>query len=184
MDLLTAAPSWADVVQDETAWEALCDAGRQAAARLDEGRWLLGDLALRVRTRYGEDAVGKFATESGVEAKRVYEYRQVSAFYEPDARDFPNLAWTHFRDAMRLGEGALHFLERASAEGWTVEGARIEAARILGKPVQGKFAFRARIEGLDSGVLALAVEDADADKLAAWLKGKGELRVNLSGSGA
>jgi hypothetical protein len=122
-------------------WEELCDAGRMIVDDLDAGKWELGDLALSLEKRYGHDQIGLFAIQIGKEKKSVQAYRQVAGFYKKSIRiDFleplANLRWSHCRLALRLKdiEEALVFLGTASDEGWTVEQARIELNRQLGKP--------------------------------------------------
>ncbi len=127
---------------DASSWDILCEAGRAAQQNMDEARWIIGDLALLVKKQYREDRLRDFANEINVEKSRVKEYRTVCRFYEKAARasflaDRPNLTYSHLRDAMRFGSAdrAYAFLEEVTTHTWTVDNARIELAKRLGKPV-------------------------------------------------
>jgi hypothetical protein len=117
-------------------WEALADAGREVMRNMDTGRWLAGDLALRVEKRYGTDALGQYATDIGIASKSTLkDYRSVAARYESDARAaFPALSWSHYRAALRAKDDAELFLVQAQDNGWPVAelDRRIKAA--LGQP--------------------------------------------------
>lgn len=133
-----------DQVPDD--WEALADAGREVMRNMDTGRWLAGDLALRVEKKYGTDALGKYATDIGIASRDTLKrYRQVSARYEKGTRGtFPALSWTHFRDAMRAGDDAELWLVQAQDNGWpSVEMAR-QIAAAIGKPVPPKLLYSGR----------------------------------------
>lgn len=143
-------------------WEALADAGREALANMDTGRWTLGDLAVQVECVYKQGSIEQWSADIGAEVSRIRAYRTVAAFWDRKATrrdsllDCPLLTWTHFRDAMRMKElarkeaealglseadtrtlmleKATEFLETCAREGWTITRARIELAALLGKP--------------------------------------------------
>jgi hypothetical protein len=130
----------ADQPHQDNDWETICEQGRRCAESLDAGRWSLGDIALAVEKRYGQDSIGKFATEINVKASRVREYRTVCAFYPSSARaeflsTHPTLTYSHLRAAMRFEdmEEAFDFLEKAASEAWTVAQVEREIAVIFGK---------------------------------------------------
>jgi hypothetical protein len=127
-------------------WEALADAGREVMQHMDTGRWLAGDLALRVEKKYGTDALGKYAADIGIASKNTLKkYRQVSARYEKGTRGaFPALSWTHFRDAMRAGDDAEVFLVQAQDNGWPVAELTRQIAAAIGKPVAPKLLYSGR----------------------------------------
>lgn len=126
-------------------WEAVCDKGREAADGMDAGRWILGELASSVQTHWGDTRLDDFAIAVAVEKKRIYEYRGVYRFYEFSATaefraDNPMLRYSHYRDAMRLGDEhkAMAFLNMCSLAGLTVEQARLKLVELLGKPTPPK----------------------------------------------
>jgi len=123
-------------------YEELCDEGREAASQGDRNRFKIGDLACEVETRYGEHTIIDFAKAIGTAVKSVTTYRTVCRLYIFSRReifltDNPMLTYTHLRDAMVLGdvEEAYKFLETASADGLSVEAARIALTILRGKPV-------------------------------------------------
>lgn len=115
-------------------WEALCSYGLQISSSLDKNRWILGDLACIVGTKYGEDFIGHYAKEIGQHKKTLEGYRRVARFYPDRLRvelfeDCPNLFYSHYKNAMRAGntDDARRYLVECSANNWTVD----EASRYL-----------------------------------------------------
>lgn len=126
-----------------TEWESIVSAGIEAQNRMDGGRWVIGDLALLVKSEYGQGSIEQFARDIKVELNRVREYRTVSEFWarENSARaeilaTLPNLSWSHFRVAMQTKDvqAAADMLHTAAAHDWTVEAFRLELKRRMGKP--------------------------------------------------
>jgi hypothetical protein len=126
-------------------WEALCDAARQAAEHMDEGRWVIGEYSHRVEKRYGTDAIGEFAKQVGISKGRVKQYRTVFRFWSPvweekDGRlaflaERPNVTYTHYLDAMRLKDvdKALEWVDKVAENGWTTDEAAYYLSKRLGK---------------------------------------------------
>jgi hypothetical protein len=114
------APLDFSIEQVSDDWEELASAGREVMQHMDTGRWLAGDLALRVEKKYGTDALGKYASDIGITSRETLKkYRQVSERYEKGTRGaFPALSWTHFRDAMRAKDDAELWLVQAQDNGW------------------------------------------------------------------
>lgn len=120
--------------------EQIYELGRQAAQHMDTGRWTIGDLAVLIKTHYGDEDIDTFSRQINVPTKRVYEYRKVASFYEIQRRaEFleanPLITYTHFRTAMRRGEieKAYQFLERASQRAWTSDRADYVMMRLTGR---------------------------------------------------
>lgn len=118
-----------------TDWDVLCEAGRIAAEDIDNGRWVLGDLALQTGK-----LVDDFAREINVPKRRVYEYKQVCSFYDQCVRaqylrDNPAITYTHFRTAMKRGDVALayRFLDHCQERLRTTDQAMRLMARIQGR---------------------------------------------------
>lgn len=132
-------------MSDDGRYEALISAGIAAYDAKDRAHFTLGQLAAAVEKDYGNDALGAYAADINAERARLAEYRTVWNFYEMSAvadyyDTFANLRYSHWRDAMRLGDkaAALSFLAEASDGGLKVEAARVELAKRLGKPVPGR----------------------------------------------
>lgn len=133
---------------EKTDWQVVCEAGRLAAQQLDDGRWILGDLALLVDKEYGEDKMGDFARECNVPKKRIYEYRQVCGFWEKSVRadiwEIPTVSYSLMRLAMRLEniDAARAFVERCASRFPTIDKAYVVMGRLLG--LTGKTKRRAK----------------------------------------
>lgn len=132
-------------MSDDGRYEALISAGIAAYDAKDRAHFTLGQLAAAVEKDYGNDALGAYAADINAERARLAEYRTVWNFYEMSAvadyyDAFANLRYSHWRDAMRLGDktAALLFLAEASDGGLKVEAARVELAKLAGKPVTGR----------------------------------------------
>lgn len=121
-------------------WESLADAGRAVMTEMDTGRWLAGDLALRVEKCYGTDALGQYAADIGIASKSTLkDYRAVAARYTKDARAaFPALSWSHYRTALRAKDDAELYLVQAQDNGWPVAELNRQIAAAIGKPAPPK----------------------------------------------
>lgn len=135
-----------DVAAIPDDWEALADAGRAVMTEMDTGRWLAGDLALRVEKCYGTDALGQYAADIGIASKSTLkDYRAVAARYTKDARAaFPALSWSHYRTALRAKDDAELFLVQAQDNGWPVAELNRQIAAAIGKPVPPRLLYSGR----------------------------------------
>jgi hypothetical protein len=163
-------------------WEALASAGREVMQHMDTGRWLAGDLALRVEKKYGTDALGKYASDIGIASRETLkQYRQVSARYQSDTRvAFPALSWTHFRDAMRAKDDAELWLVQAQDNGWPVAELTRQIAAAIGARVPPVKLWEGECIVIDQAFGCLTLRtDADIDV------GKGQrVIVKLYAAGA
>lgn len=117
-------------------YESICDYARARSEKLDLLRWRLGDCANLIAHKYSEHTILEFAKDIGQHKSTVYQYAKVAAFYKPRLRRrlfrlFPNLSYSHMRDAMRLKDKktAVTWLKQCSDNGWTAD----ESARNLTK---------------------------------------------------
>ncbi len=128
--------------QSREDYELICEAGRIAAQNIDQGRYLIGDLAAQVKKEYGRDTVGRFAKDIGIPKARAQEYRQVCEFWSNSQRihifeRFQGMvSYSHLRKAMRLKNNleAFLFIEECGNNGWTCEEAGVRLTERLGKP--------------------------------------------------
>lgn len=127
-----------------------------ASEKMDEARWLIGDMALLVceDKKYGENMIGEFAKRINVSVDQAKEYRLMASYYEKSGRtdllaNLPILSYSHWKVAKRLkdkdlkdADGNTHigdiadsieFLYTCADGGWTIERARIEMDKLLGK---------------------------------------------------
>lgn len=125
-----------DVAAIPDDWEALADAGRAVMTEMDTGRWLAGDIANRVTRTFGQDSLGKFATDIGIARRQtLYTYAQVAARYDFSLRgEFPALSWSHYRTALRAKDDAELYLVQAQDNGWPVAELNRQIAAAIGKP--------------------------------------------------
>lgn len=151
-----------EVIETLESWEELADAGRAVLSDMDTGRWLAGDLALRVEKKYGTDALGQYATDIGIASKSTLkDYRAVAARYEKDARAaFPALSWSHYRTALRAKDDAELFLVQAQDNGWPVAELARQIAAAIGKPVPPRLLWygEATVLNAEVGWLYLGTE--------------------------
>lgn len=154
-----------DIAAVGDGWEALADAGRAVMQHMDTGRWLAGDLALRVEKAYGTDALGKYAADIGIASRSTLkDYRMVAARYQIDVRAaFPALSWSHYRTAMRAGADAEVWLVQAQDNGWPVAELHRAIAAAIGQPVPPRklAEFTATVGTHGYGVLYLFPHDGD-----------------------
>jgi hypothetical protein len=131
INLITAAPDARRLYDDAVA------IGTVMAADMDVRRWGLGDLAASLKPVYGGNIVGLFAVDIHMVKKTLQSYERVASYYDDKSlrrsqfiEANPMLIWTHYRDAVRLGdvEASYDFLGLASERGWTAEQAGIELA--------------------------------------------------------
>lgn len=70
-------------------------------------RFLLGDLALLIKSAYGKNRISQFATAAGIARSTLAQYKSVSQFYPEETRYiYPNVGYAMYREAMRLKERA------------------------------------------------------------------------------
>lgn len=111
---------------------------------LDNGRWVIGEIATMLGTRYGEDIIGKFAYAIKYRPSTVREYRGMFEFWG-DARDevmdrYADCNWTMMREAKRSGNlvEALELLEEAALNNWDAVAIAAELKRRRKKPQRRK----------------------------------------------
>lgn len=155
-------------------WAACVDTGIKAQEMLNEGRWIIGDLACVIANHsdYGENTLGMFADDIHFERARVREYRTVSQFWTFSVRTelllIANLMYSHFRIATRLQNlrRARDFLLESADNDWSVGRARIELNKRLGKPLpplQLLNAAEVCIVGIDGSIVRLDVVNIDLE---------------------
>lgn len=118
--------------------------GSSAREDKDMSRWRLGDIALTVEKRYGENSIAQFAKDINESVTSVEEYRTTCRFWTRSVRaeflEIPVLTYSHLRSAKRLYDkfgmdGVRDFLYKAADNTWTTEQTRIEVNLALEKPV-------------------------------------------------
>lgn len=144
--------------QGEDIWDTAKNFGLLLSKKRDGVQYVLGDLACLVETRYGQDVLGKFASDIGESRRRLEDCRTVCRFFKKSTRveifeALPQLSFSHLRLAAQrftTYEQAEAFLHECAHEGWTVEKASIMLKRRMGKVVPPeKIEITARITHID-----------------------------------
>lgn len=65
----------------DATWDSYVAEGRRLVEEADQIQWRLGDLALGVEKSYGDNKLGQFAEEIGVNPKTLSQYRMVAQAY-------------------------------------------------------------------------------------------------------
>lgn len=127
-------------------FDLVVNAGIMARESLDQGRYIIGDCAVHLHKRYGEDIVGQFAEQINCRTASVREYRRVCTFWQRSTRaelfaEMPGLAYSMLRDSVRFKSPALalDFLRRCVDNDWKCERAHIECNRALGSEAPEMF---------------------------------------------
>lgn len=120
-------------------YDLVVNAGIAARENLDNGRYIIGDLAVHLRKQYGEDTVGRFAEAINCRTASVREYRRICAFWSRPVRrelfeEMPSISYSILRDSIRFKDTgkALDFLRKCADNDWKCERAHIEANKLLG----------------------------------------------------
>ena len=119
-------PAIIETIPIKRSWEEYVSVGIEAREQKDNSQWELGDLACGIEKDYGNDTIGKFANEIGVNKSTLKNYVQISKSFRKVPRGtFSILSYSHFREIAPL-EDKEYWLEQASDNDWSVEQLRIE----------------------------------------------------------
>ncbi len=148
----------ADLRNVPRSYEEICEESRIAVGTADDAAWRIGDNAVEVMARYNEVTLADYAMEIGKPKGTVAEYRQMSAYFDEDARAelseiCPNITRSHMRKVLSIKDKALgrSFVEHASMRGWTVDQfglimKRYRAMKGIGHPRPPKAPEPVRVE--------------------------------------
>lgn len=129
-----------NLIDQAETWEELLGLGMEIRSYKDTSSWLLGLLALKVETKFGEDSIGKYAREIGISASSLRVYRwTVKQFLTDNPQFVPpeRLAFGVLSSIAKLpADERQKFLEGAEDDGMSVERARVEVQKQQGKPVR------------------------------------------------
>jgi hypothetical protein len=127
-------------------YDLAVNAGIAARESLDQGRYVVGDIAVHLGKRYGDDVVGRFAEAINCRTASVREYRRVCRYWSRPARaelfdEMPGLSYSMIRTSTRFKDPAqaLDFLRLCVDSDWKCERAHEEANKLLGKETQEMF---------------------------------------------
>jgi len=100
-------------------WEEYISYGMMVRALKDGCQWALGDLARGIEKQYGENAIGKFAKEIGINEKSLIEYRRVALQYPLKSHRMRFLSFSHHQRALKA-EKPLEVLRMAHDNEWSI----------------------------------------------------------------
>lgn len=155
-------------------WEESVSLGIALTGMEDETRWKRARLASMVRKKYGQNSLGKFASDTNSSVKTLRENVQIMNYFTIEAinewREHPILRYTHFRSAMRVGEdsdsytAAETFLRDCVEGDWSVSKAEVEADKRMGKKISPRkiAEFDAMILNVDDESMTIQVHDPEA----------------------
>jgi len=122
------------IEQQKLSWEEYVSQGLDAREAKDNSQWALGDLALGVKKDYGEDAIGKYATEISVVKSSLETYRKVAKTFQKSIRlDFSRLSFSHFQLCVYQDDPEM-WLKLAHNNNWTCEQLALEIKKT--KPIK------------------------------------------------
>lgn len=128
------------IQRGDEVWSDAEELAREAAQQSDQRRYILGDIACLIKTRYGEDTLGEFAKDIQVTKKQLQEYRTTCAFWTRTERNrlltaLPRLSYSMLRltASRRMTPAeAIDFLQEVDATNMTVEAARVALKQARG----------------------------------------------------
>src|SRR5690606_13607401 len=114
----------------EADFDEICEMGREAMDMRKISNIIIGQLALEVDSRYGEDAIGSFAKEIALNKKTVSQYRWVARAF-PGLTAYNGLSYTHFRLAAGTDKPQ-EWIDEATKNNWNAAQlkAKIEGRKI------------------------------------------------------
>lgn len=169
-----------------SAYEMAVSAAQAARETGDNMRWVIGDIAGGIVRTWGKGTLQAFAKDVGLGRKTVYEYEFTASVFLPDEREtYAGLSWSLFRLAARIDDSSARaeFLERAIADGWTVDEAQREAALLKGKTPKPATLFDGAFTVVNvnavTGIVTLKATDAGADTYALQDAARDGVTVNV-----
>ncbi len=152
-------------------YEGICDRCRDLSDQIDLRRWEIGDYALLIEMKYGEHTADDFARDIGCNSSTVRNWKRVAKFYTQPFRaeqieKNPNLTYTYFRDALRLGgdkQIVADWLEEVSYYGWSADEAARKLTERLGhkthESAEGTINSYTIVSGIPAIVILVTEED-------------------------
>jgi len=84
-----AAPDWT--------WEEACEMGLMARNARDISNWIIGEVAMNIQIKWGEDRLGDFARLLGFKKKTLEQYRWVVSKFGDNYDPNYGLPWSYYR---------------------------------------------------------------------------------------
>lgn len=116
-DLIPVKQSFIDNLIE---WDDLVMVGQEVRTLKDVSQWYLGDLARQVIKKYGENSLGKYARDIGVNDKSLSEYRRVARYFPRKKDRIPLLSFSHHQRALKAEDPRKALLE-AHDNDWSIK---------------------------------------------------------------
>ena len=100
-------------------WEEFVSAGVMARELKDMSQWFIGELATGIEKKYGEDSLGKYAREIGVNPKSLAEYRRVVKKW-PRYKRLRYMSFSHHQRVLKANDPE-EVLEMAHDNDWSIK---------------------------------------------------------------
>lgn len=100
-------------------WEEFVSAGMMARELKDMSQWFLGELATGIEKKYGEDSLGKYSREIGVNPKSLTEYRRVVKKW-PRYKRVRFMSFSHHQRVLKAQDPE-EVLNLASENEWSIK---------------------------------------------------------------
>jgi len=98
-------------------FEDICEMGREAMDMRSISNIIIGQLAMEVDTRYGEDGLGEFAKEINMRKSTINQYRWVAKAFPGLSAYGDGLSYTHYRLAAST-KTPQRWIDKAIEENW------------------------------------------------------------------
>lgn len=137
----------------EADFDEICEMGREAMDMRKISNIIIGQLALEVDSRYGEDAIGSFAKEIALNKKTVSQYRWVARAF-PGLTAYNGLSYTHFRLAAGTDKPQ-EWIDEATKNNWNAAQlkAKIEGRKIASESDYSNIELILLEKDVDTGII-------------------------------
>ena len=128
----------ADEKMEDWDWETFVGMGMEARSLKDISQWVLGKLALGISKKYGQDKLGEYAKEIGVDKKSLSIYRWVVRKF--GYKSFLTVNFLPFQ-AFKVAAGTENpeqWIDRAQEENWSASRLTLEIIKDKGIVIEEK----------------------------------------------
>lgn len=145
-----------DFVQNKlygAGFEDICEMGREAMDMRKISSIIIGQLAVEVESRYGEDSLGEFAKEIGLRKSTVSQYRWVAKAF-PGMTAYNGISYTHYRLAAGTDKPQ-EWINKAIENNWNSAQlkAKIEGGKIITETDFSNIQLLLLEKDLDTGII-------------------------------
>lgn len=134
-------------------FEEICEMGREAMDMRKISNIVIGQLAVEVEGRYGEDAIGSFSKEIGLNKQTVTQYRWVAKAF-PGLTAYNGLSYTHYRLAAGTDKPQ-EWIDKAIENNWNGAQlkAKIDGKKLISESDQTNIQLILLEKDIDTGII-------------------------------